>query len=240
MTTAARTLLQELESRFVTSEVDVDVGGVPLSILKPRNSDDLISEEDFVADDRLPYWADVWPSSLILGAHVATLPERGSLLELGCGLGIVSIMAMRAGFDVTATDYYEDALRFTRANALRTLGREPAARLVDWRALPADLGQYDVVLAADVLYEMRYAELVAGAIATAMAPTGIAIVADPGRVAVAEFVTACGLRGLECTERLTRPFAEGTIRQNVSLYVLRAAATPPRPADAHLSIRTAP
>lgn len=227
MTTAAHPLVRELESRFVTAEVDVNVGDVPLSILKPRNSDDLISEEDFVADDRLPYWADVWPASLILGAHVATLPTRGRLLELGCGLGIVSIMAMRAGFDVTATDYYEDALRFTRANALRVLGREPSARMVDWRALPDDLGKFDVVLAADVLYEMRYAELVAGAIAATIAPKGVGIVADPGRVAAAEFLTACGLRGLECTERITRPFAEGTIRQTVSLYVLRAAPNTP-------------
>ena len=44
---------------------------------------------------------------------------------------------MRAGYDVLASDYYDDALLFTRANAWRTLKREPRTRMIDWRDLPA-------------------------------------------------------------------------------------------------------
>ena len=220
-----RDLVRELETRFVTATVDVDVAGDSLSILKPRNSDDLISEADYVRDERLPYWADVWPSSLILARRMANDAGGGrSLLELGCGLGIVSIAAMRSGFDVVASDYYEDALRFTRANAWRNLQREPAVRMVDWRALPADLGTYDMIVAADVLYEMAYAELVAEALAAALAPRGMAIIADPGRVAVDQFIDACAARGLARIDRDTSPFVEGAIRQKITLFSIRRGA----------------
>jgi predicted nicotinamide N-methyase len=220
-------LVRELERSFVTTTVDVDVAGESFSILKPRNSDDLISEADYVRDERLPYWADVWPSSLILARRMANDAGGGrSVLELGCGLGIVSITAMRSGFDVLASDYYEDALRFTRANAWRNLGREPAARMIDWRALPADLGTYELIVAADVLYEMAYAELVADALAAALAPRGMAIIADPGRVAVDDFIDACRTRGLTRIDRDTYPFVEGAIRQKVTLFSIRRGTRP--------------
>jgi ETFB lysine methyltransferase len=218
----AEGLVRELERSFVTTTVDVEVAGESLSILKPRNSDDLISEADYVRDERLPYWADVWPSSLILARRMANDAGAGrSVLELGCGLGIVSITAMRSGFDVLASDYYDDALRFTRANAWRNLGRELAARMIDWRALPADLGTYELIVAADVLYEMAYAELVADALAAALAPRGMAIIADPGRVAVDDFIDACSTRGLTRIDRDTYPFVEGAIRQKITLFSIR-------------------
>lgn len=217
-------LVRDLETRFVTATVDVDIATASLSILKPRNSDDLISEADYVHDERLPYWADVWPSSLILAQRLADETGGGrSLLELGCGLGIVSITAMRSGFSVVASDYYEDALHFTRANAWRNIRQEPAARMIDWRALPTDLGTYDMIVAADVLYEMTYAQLMADALAAALAPGGTAIIADPGRVAVDQFLEACEAHGLTRIERDIRPFVEGAIRQKITLFSIRRA-----------------
>ena len=222
MSETAEALVRELERTFVTTTVDVNVAAESLSILKPRNSDDLISEADYVRDERLPYWADVWPSSLILARRLANAPGDGrSMLELGCGLGIVSVAAMRAGFKVLASDYYEDALRFTRANAWRNLRREPATRMIDWRSLPSDLGTYDLIVAADVLYEMTYAELVADILAAALAPRGMAIIADPGRIGVDQFIDACRTRALTRVDRDTYPFVEGAIRQKITLFSIR-------------------
>src|SRR6478752_2829839 len=96
----------------------VALPGGAVDIMHPENTDALISEEDMVRDDRLPYWADIWPSSRILARALARETGTGrTLLELGAGLGLVSIGAMRAGYDVLASDYYDDALLFTRANA---------------------------------------------------------------------------------------------------------------------------
>ncbi|MDQ3675170.1 MAG: methyltransferase domain-containing protein [Gemmatimonadota bacterium] len=212
-------LVEVLEQRFRTSVADITIKDRTFSILKPANADDLIREEDFVKDERLPYWADVWPSSIVLAEKLLELDGAGkSALELGCGVGLSTLAATTSGFDVLATDYYADALDVTRANIFRNLGRAAKARLVDWRHLPDDLGRFDVVFASDVLYENEYAALLPVILDGVIAVGGIALVADPGRVAAPVFVEACGENGLVIRKKETRPFEAGEIRQSIDIY----------------------
>ncbi len=216
----AAELVASLERRFVTAESAERVGDANIILLRPRSADDLISEDDFERDERLPYWADLWPSSLVLAGRLLEEPRGGTMLELGCGLGLVTIAATRAGWNVMATDYYDDALRFTRANGWSNLGAEPKTRLVDWRDLPADLGTFDRVVAADVLYERAYARVVAEVLARTIAVGGDAIIADPGRVATPEFLVECGKRGLYVVSREIRSFVAGPITQQITLFTV--------------------
>jgi predicted nicotinamide N-methyase len=215
-----------LEREFVTTTESVSVDGWQFEILRPRNADDLISEADFVRDERLPYWADIWPSARVLAAALLETPPHAweappRLLELGCGLGLASIAALRAGYAVTATDYYEPALRFTAANAWHTLHRVPRTQLVDWRAFPSGLGPFERVIAADVLYEHQYAPLIAAALSETLAPAGAATIADPGRVAAPAFLASLPTYGLTLCETAVRPYDEGTVHQQISLYTVR-------------------
>ena len=213
-----RALRKELERRFRTSTRTVQIGGRDIELLSPANADDLISEDDYVKDERLPYWADLWPSAQILAREVRTMRLAGRrVLELGCGLGIVAIAAVLAGAEVTATDYYEDAILFARLNAAEATGRTIATRMVNWVEMPPDLGKFDVVLASDVLYEHRYAALVADAIAATLARGGEAIVADPGRIALEEFLEECTDRGLT-SEPEPHAYVDGAIKQTVTLW----------------------
>ena len=212
-------LVGALTRRFRTSVEDATVDEHTFSILKPANSDDLIREEDFVKDERLPYWADVWPSSIILAGKLLELDGRGkTALELGCGVGLSTLAATSAGFDVLSTDYYEDALDVTRANVFRNLGTIARTRLVDWRHLPQDLGTFDLVFASDVLYEKEYAELLPVLLRGLLAPNGIALIADPGRVAAPVFVEACATHALDIRGKETRPFEVGEIKQKIDVY----------------------
>ena len=216
----ASELRRELERRFRTSTREVQLGGLDVSLLSPANADDLISEDDYVMDERLPYWADLWPSAQVLAEEARTLRLGGQrVLELGCGLGLVAIGATLAGAEVTATDYYEDALQFAQLNVIEATGRAIATRMVNWVEMPTDLGRFDLVLASDVLYEHRYAPLVANAIASTLVRGGEAIVADPGRIAVEGFLDECRERGLVATSD-PRQWSEGAIRQTVSLWRL--------------------
>ncbi|HVF40460.1 MAG TPA: methyltransferase domain-containing protein [Gemmatimonadaceae bacterium] len=216
-------LIEALQERFDTVTTAIQVGDRRLSILRPRNSDALIREEDFVKDERLPYWADIWPSSTILAERLSRddgLQARNERkgLELGCGVGLVTIAAMTAGYDMIASDYYDDALAFTRANAFAALGRSPSARMIDWRHFPADVPPLDLIVASDVLYEKEYARILPPIFRRALRPDGFALIADPGRVGVPEFLTSCEESGLEVVSKTTYPFEAEGIKQKIDIY----------------------
>ena len=214
-------LRDDLTRRFRTVSREIELAGRNVRLLMPANADELISESDFDRDERLPYWADLWPSARILAEELAVMRLGGQrVLELGCGLGFVSLGAVYGGAEVTATDYYEDATRFARLNVADATGKRIDARMVNWVDLPRDLGRFDIVLASDVLYEHRYASLVANAIAATLVKGGEAIVADPGRIALREFLDECESLGLE-HEGDPRPFVDGEIRQTVTLWKIR-------------------
>ena len=213
-----------LDRRFRTATSMVALGGREVKLLHPASAEDLIDETEFERDERLPYWADVWPSARVLAGVLAAQKGTGrSLLELGCGSGLVATAAALAGFDVCATDYYEDALLFTRLNVWQNSGSCPHTRLVDWRHVPTDLGRHDLVVGSDVLYEKAYGSLVARAIDMTLAHGGEAIVADPGRVAAPDFLQDAAQRGLHVSAQQQVPFEEGQIRQRIDLYHLRRA-----------------
>jgi predicted nicotinamide N-methyase len=216
--------------KFETAIETVTVGTAPFarefSLFKPANADHLISEADYVMDERLPYWADLWPSARVLAGALLEMRGAGrTLLEMGCGLGLDTLAAMAAGFAVTATDYYEDAIHIARLNASRNLGQEPRVRMVNWRAWPDSIGTFDVVMAADVLYEKEYATLVGDCLARALAPHGEAIIADPGRLALPAFLDHLGNIGLRVVGTSEVPYEAGQIQQRIQLLrIVRTSA----------------
>jgi predicted nicotinamide N-methyase len=214
--------LESLRNEFDVVHSDFRIGGRVVMIYHPRNADALISEDDYVADERLPYWADIWPSSRVLAEHVVGMQADGRrLLELGCGAGLVSVAAAIAGFDVTASDYYDDALRFTALNVLVNTGVLIETREADWRRFPHDMGRFDLVVASDVLYEREYATLVASVIDRTLLGRGNARIADPGRLAAPEFVEQCKERGMPAAILDRVPFEDGTVKQTIDLYDIR-------------------
>ena len=214
--------LEELRAQFDIVRTDILIAGREVRIHHPRNADALIDEQAFEDDERLPYWADVWPSARVLAERVATMPvDDRRFLELGCGAGLVSVAAAIAGFDVTATDYYDEALRFTALNVLVNTGALIDTRIGDWRRFPHDIGRFELVVGSDVLYEQPHAGLIAGVLDRTLTARGSAIIADPGRIAAPQFVDECKERGMPAAilDRVT--FEEGNIRQTIDLYEVR-------------------
>jgi len=211
-----------LRRRFRVVDTTVCVGDRLLSIIHPASAEDLIDERDFERDERLPYWAELWPSARVLAEHILAMTGNArSLLELGCGSGLVATCASLAGFRVTASDYYDDAVRFARVNSERNGGRAARGLLLDWRALPPKLPRFDVVVASDVLYERPYGTLIARVLAATLRDGGVAIIADPGRVARDEFIRALGPLGLRVSDRTDVQFREEQIRQTIRLLEVR-------------------
>lgn len=144
---------------------------------------DVISDEDFEEDERLPYWADLWPSSIALSEYVIeniSEFESKNILELGCGLGLVGITATANGGNVLFTDNDPQALQFTQINFKRNFSRPAAVQLLDWRN-PVKSSSYDIIIAADIIYEKRWLEPVLDILEHNLTAKGIAYIAGPDR-----------------------------------------------------------
>lgn len=173
---------------------------------------DEIDPETWKHDEKMPYWAELWPSGIELAAFVAgKLGELRNMrvLELGCGLALPSIVAARLGARVTATDYFSEALDLLTINAALN-GVSLATREVDWRN-PPDIGRYDIVLAADVLYERWQTPALVDMLARTLLPSGHALVIDPDRITAREFASAAIFRGFLVATSHTRSEAGATI-----------------------------
>lgn len=168
----------------------MSVGGKSYRIVHPAAADALIDEADFDRDERLPYWAELWPSALALARYVAGKSFSGKrIVELGCGVGLPAVVAQDMGAEVLATDHYDVALDFVTHNALINTGRGTKTMRLDWHKPSSEnLGRFDVVMAADVLYEKRNVSSLVELIPGLLKPDGEVLIADPRRKDTLDFL----------------------------------------------------
>lgn len=184
-----RALRESLASLYDVVEVDVCLSGATFQLLTVGDTNklvDAITPQEFNGDERLPYWAELWPSSVVLAQSCLTQFDVNNkrVLELGCGLGLAGIAAARRGAFVTFTDYENPSLEFSRFNALTNLDYEHLTRTefrhLDWRSLPA-VAPFDVIIAADCVYERRNFFPLMDVLNTLLTKEGVAFFTEPGR-----------------------------------------------------------
>lgn len=171
----------------------------PLEILHTADFNRLLDNAVYdPAQDHMPYWAEIWPSAVVLAGVVAR--EAGALrgrrvLELGPGVGLVAVAAMKAGAEVVVTDYDVGSLRLTALNALAQVGREPLAVRMNWHApsrefLKVTREGFSLVLGSDLLYEQRDVRPVVTLLERIVAPGGELWLTEPGREPAQRLVKA--------------------------------------------------
>ena len=177
------------------------MGEVTLSLLRPAAPDALIDESAFARDEFLPYWAELWPAATALADALPTRLDGVRVIELGCGLGVPALVAAARGAVVTATDWSSDAIELLARNAARN-GLAVRAEVRDWREPWPE--EFDLAIAADVLYEERNVEPLAERLCQ-LAPE--AFVALAGRPYEPEFLRVVGPVEEIATRvvRITRP-----------------------------------
>jgi predicted nicotinamide N-methyase len=142
-----------------------------------------------------PLFGLSWPSGLHLAARLARrqVNHLERVLELGCGLGLASLVGHRRGVNITASDCHPLAARFLRDNShLNQLSPLPY-RHAQWGPEPLALplpqaepdlllsGHFDLIIASDVLYERDEAGHLADYIHRHASPTAEVWIVDPNR-----------------------------------------------------------
>lgn len=187
-------LRAQLEEKYDLLDRTATLVGHPIRLTQVRDVEELLERIDVLdEDERLPYWAELWPSSFALAELLLTTrPLAGrECVEIGCGLGLAGLAAALSGARMTLTDYEPDALLLAELN-LRQNGVDDARySLMDWRR--PDLGRrFDAVVAADVLYERRSLDPVLEAVAGLLMPAGVAYIAEPCREVARGFLDGIG------------------------------------------------
>ena len=228
-----RRLLRSLQKTIATSYDTVlqriPFRGLTIELLRVADVDTLLDklpQVQYRPDERLPYWADLWPSSLALAQYVWDRVDVQGLdvIELGCGLGLAGVVACRKGASVTFTDYEADALAFTRYNALHNGCLGAVIRHLDWHA-PTLSPAYAMVLASDLFYERVNFQPLLHILQTALVPEGHFVLAEPNRPIARDFFRMLRDHGFQY-ERSTIPVEANNERHEVSIYHGRRKGSP--------------
>ena len=181
----------------VTSEVaTVQIGEASMTYFKVTNIDALYaalsqldSNDDNVMDERIPYWAELWPSAIALAEYVSELDnsEVSFIHEIGCGMALPSVLCGKLGHKVMMSDYVEAPLQFAEANWHLNNTSQPLTMMLDWRNIPDNIEKCDLLLAADVAYEGRMFPAVINAFQRLTKNGGKIIFTEPNRKFTSEF-----------------------------------------------------
>ncbi len=196
-------LVASLKATYDVVLEPVSVAGHAFSLYRVLDINALIDtvSVDLPGDeDRFPYWAQLWESSIALAGRI--LRERdvagNTVLELGTGLGLAGIAAAAVGASVLLTDFDADALRFAQCNVRRNLPTDAMARVRyerrDWRDRKG-FPIVDCVIGADILYERSSARPLLDLFRTVVVPDGRILLADPERATGEAFLDSAEREG---------------------------------------------
>ncbi|GAB3303956.1 class I SAM-dependent methyltransferase [Luteimonas notoginsengisoli] len=151
----------------------------------------------------------VWPAGRLLAEAMATHDVAGKrVLELGCGLGLASLVLRHRGADVVASDYHPLAEAFLSYNA--ALNDMPAVpyRTLRWDTPNETLGRFDLIIGSDILYERDHAVRLSALLPRHAHSVSEVLITDPGRGNSAPFTRALTTQGYVLAEQRCRMNAD--------------------------------
>ncbi len=184
------------------------------------DEDDLVAINLGISPATWPLFGIVWPSSIVLASTVAAIELGNSrVLEIGCGLAFCSIVLHSMGVNITASDYHPSVPRFldrnVRHNNLPPLPYETG----NWESSNPTLGEFDLIIGSDVLYEPDHSNTVARFIDRHAAADARVIIVDPGRRNKSSFTRNMRIRGYS---HHREPFTHGDENETLTRgHILR-------------------
>ncbi|WP_036590926.1 class I SAM-dependent methyltransferase [Oceanospirillum maris] len=179
-----------------------------------------IAEALGISSASWPLFGIVWPSGQVLAHFMSSFDvDSKRILEVGCGIGLTSLMLNQRDADITATDYHPNAGAFLATNALLNKGAVIPFIRTGWEDADSGMGDFDLIVGSDLLYEREHVALLASFIEQHALQKCQVVLVDPGRGHHARFSKRMVALGFEHqqhkpaeTEYLDKPF-KGQILQ---------------------------
>jgi len=174
-----------LPLRYRYQTVEFDTFDIHLRTLRDNQQfldPDGIAERLGISSATWPLFGIVWPSGKILARHMLEYDIDGRrILEIGCGIGLASLVLSLRNADVSATDYHPEVGAFLAENVRINGGREIPFVRTGWADEDSGLGKYDLIIGSDLLYEQEHADLLSCFIDRHAEEQCEVVIVDPGR-----------------------------------------------------------
>lgn len=184
---------------YEPTPIAIPIGGIPFRIFHPLNREELRAQHpDW-------WWMYSWSSGILLSLEIVKLPEPKTILEIGCGLGLASLVASKFGHNITCTDLVEETEWYVGHNA-----RSSATKVPRWKK-PIDIdGKFDLIIFSDVLYgNYKAPEYLLTMLSTLLSDDGEILCVEPNTLPILDtFTTLLDTIGMYVVEQdvLNKPF----------------------------------
>lgn len=194
--------MSELRYRYQTMEFGEH--DIHFRSLKDRMqfSDDLGEAELLgISSANWPIAGMVWPSEEVLALLMADYPtENRRILEVGCGIGLASLVLNERLADISATDIHPSSGDNLQHNTQLNNGRHIPFYRTAWEDTPGNhLGTFDLVIGSDLLYERQHAKNLTLFLQQTLMPKCEFILIDANRGHSAKFRFRMQELGFVCT-----------------------------------------
>ncbi|XQW84744.1 class I SAM-dependent methyltransferase [Thalassotalea piscium] len=177
--------------RIAYQTIEFDDIDIHLRTLRDRNqfSDDDDEAKNLGINSTLwPIFGVIWPSSIVLANFMNQFKTGGKrILEVGCGIGLTSLMLNKRHDDITSTDIHPEVKRFLAKNTSLNHDADIPFYRTSWADSCPELKTFDVIIGSDLLYEDEHIELLTSFIERHANKNCEVILVDPGRGRKAKF-----------------------------------------------------
>ena len=133
-------------------------------------------------------FGQIWDSARVLADLMQDFDIEGKrILEVGCGIGLASLVLNHRLADITATDHHPEAEAFLLANVGINNKRLIPFFRTGWSDEDCGLGRFDLIVASDLLYERDNVPMLAAFIEQHSNVKCQFIHVEPGRGLAAQF-----------------------------------------------------
>lgn len=147
-----------------------------------------------------PLFGMIWPSALVLAEAMSQFPIQGKrILEIGCGIALASLVLHQRGANITASDFHPLVEPFLQTNIALNHLLPINFQTGNWSLPNPGLGEFDLIIGSDVLYERSHSSLLSAFIDRHSHKPVDVIIVDPGRGHYRKFNQAMATLGYSCS-----------------------------------------